>query len=145
LFKQYKTKECKHCPARALCTISKVNGKVLQRSEFQQYIEDNAARVLENPKAYKKRQALVEHPYGTIERQWGFDHVITKKTKQSASADVGLRFVAYHLTRIWNILRKTNIAILEAYKSFSEIIGLLLSWIKGGYELNSKKQLQENI
>lgn len=52
-FKQYKTKKCRTCPVRDLCTTSKVNGKVLQRSEFQG-IEENAQRVLQNPEAYKK-------------------------------------------------------------------------------------------
>nr|WP_317129196.1 IS1182 family transposase [Formosa sediminum] len=78
-FKQYKTTKCKACPARALCTTSKVNGKVVQRSEFHKYIEANVKSVLQNPDAYKKRQAIVEHPYGTIKRQWSFDHIMTKK------------------------------------------------------------------
>src|SRR5690606_34091899 len=63
-YKQYKTNKCKKCPVRDLCTTSKINGKVIQRSKFQQYIEDNAQRILKNPTAYKKRQAIVEHPYG---------------------------------------------------------------------------------
>jgi len=140
-FKQYKTKECKNCPARALCTTSKVNGKVLQRSEFQRYIEDNAERVLENPTAYKKRQAIVEHPYGTIKRQWGFDHITTKKTKQRASADVGLMFIAYNLTRIWNIIRKANIPVFKAQRTFVDLIKQLLRHFELSCELNSKNQL----
>lgn len=105
-FKQYKTNKCKKCPVRALCTASKANGKVLQRSEFYQYIEDNALRVSQNPQAYKKRQAIVEHPYGTIKRQWGFDHIMTKTSIQRASADVGLIFITYNLKRLWNILKE---------------------------------------
>jgi hypothetical protein len=79
---------------------------VLQRSEFQKYIEKNAKRVAENPAAYKQRQAIVEHPYGTIKRQWGFDHITTKKTKRRAKADVGFIFIAYNLTRIWNSIKQ---------------------------------------
>jgi len=105
-FKQYKTKQCKGCPVRILCTTAKANGKVIQRSEFQKYIEQNAKRVKENPEAYKKRQAIVEHPYGTIKRQWGFNHITTKKTKKRAKADVGFIFTAYNLKRIWNILKE---------------------------------------
>jgi len=105
-FKQYKTKQCKGCPVRTLCTTAKVNGKIIQRSEFQKYIEQNAKRVKENPEAYKKRQAIVEHPYGTIKRQWGFDHITTKRTKTRAKADVGFIFIAYNLKRIWNILKE---------------------------------------
>jgi hypothetical protein len=46
-----------------------VNGKVLQRSKNQQYIEDNTLGVANNQQTYKKRQAIVEHPFGTIKRQ----------------------------------------------------------------------------
>jgi len=105
-FKQYKTNKCKNCPVRDLCTTSKANGKIIQRSEFQQYIELNAQRVAQNPEAYKRRQAIVEHPYGTIKRQWGFNHITTKRTKLRASADVGFIFIAYNLTRIWNLLKQ---------------------------------------
>lgn len=71
-FKQCKTKACKNSLVRDLSSTSLVNGKVIQRSEFQQYINQNAKRVLHNPNAYKKGQAIVEHPYGTMKRQWGF-------------------------------------------------------------------------
>lgn len=121
-FKQYKTNKCKTCPVRALCTTSKTNGKVIQRSEFVQYIEDNAKRVSQNPEAYKKRQAIVEHPFGTMKRQWGFNHIITKKTIQRASADVGLIFIAYNLTRIWNVLKKENTDMYDSCKSFVKAI-----------------------
>ena len=126
-FKQYKTNKCKNCPVRALCTTSKANGKVLQRSEFHQYIEDNAERVTQNPEAYKRRQAIVEHPYGTIKRQWGFDHVITKNSKQRASADVGFIFIAYNLKRIWNILIEAKTRLCENYMTFIMDIKTILS------------------
>jgi hypothetical protein len=53
---------------------------------------------------YKRRQAIVEHPYGTIKRQWGFSYILTKKGISRASADVGFMFIAYNLRRIVNIL-----------------------------------------
>ncbi|WP_245574855.1 IS1182 family transposase [Aequorivita capsosiphonis] len=140
-FKQYKTNKCKTCPVRALCTTSKVNGKVIQRSEFHQYIEANAQRVLRSPDAYKKRQAIVEHPYGTIKRQWSFDHIITKKTMQRASADVGLIFIAYNLTRIWNILKEANSSVFEAYTAFITFVESILIRLEVCCELKSKKQV----
>ena len=141
-FKQYKTNKCKTCPVRTLCTTSKINGKVIQRSEFHQYIEENAQRVLQNPDAYKKRQAIVEHPYGTIKRQWSFDHITTKKTKQRASADVGFMFIAYNLRRIWNILRDIKTSIIKASKSFVGFLQSLLSCLEVFCEQNSKYQIQ---
>jgi hypothetical protein len=126
-FKQYKTNKCKNCPVRALCTASKANGKILQRSEFHNYVEDNAERVANNPQAYKRRQAIVEHPYGTIKRQWGFDHVMTKKSKQNASADIGLIFIAYNLKRIWNILREAKVAHCKSLQAFIIYLTTILS------------------
>jgi len=106
-FKQYKTRACKGCPVRNLCTTAKVNGKIVQRSEFTSYIEANSRRVAAKQDTYKKRQALVEHPCGTIKRQWSFDHIITKKGMRAASADFALMALAYNLKRIFNILKKT--------------------------------------
>ncbi|GGD88269.1 hypothetical protein GCM10011412_27650 [Maribacter cobaltidurans] len=69
-FKQYKTKACKNCPVRNRCTSPKANGKIIQRSEFTRYIEYNAQRIKASGNTYKKRQAIVEHPFGTMNRQW---------------------------------------------------------------------------
>jgi hypothetical protein len=89
---------------REQCTTSKVNGKVVQRSEYADYIENNAKRIAESAELYKKRQALVEHPFGTIKRQWGFDYIMTKKGISRASADFGLIALVYNLKRMMNIL-----------------------------------------
>ena len=105
--KHYKTKSCATCPALALCTKNK-KGRMLERSENQPYIEQNKKNIEANTKTYKKRQAIVEHPYGIIKRQWGFYYITTKKGIKRASADVGLMFVAYNLRRLMNIIDKNS-------------------------------------
>ena len=107
-FKQYKTKACEGCPLRSECTLAK-NGKIIQRSEFQDAVEKNKQNILANPELYKRRQALVEHPFGTMKRQWGLDYILTKKTKARASADVGFIFIAYNLRRLFNIIAKDQL------------------------------------
>lgn len=67
---------------------------------FHSCIQQNTKRVEVNVAIYKKRQALVEDPFGTIKRQWGFDHIMTKKGIASASADFGLIALAYNLKRL---------------------------------------------
>ena len=104
-FKRYTTRACMSCPVKDQCTKAKY-GKGVQRSEYQQYIIDNKERIEQNKDYYRRRQAIVEHPYGTIKRQWGFSYILTKKYKQRAEADVGLMFVAYNLRRMINILGK---------------------------------------
>jgi hypothetical protein len=102
-FKRYTTKACKSCHAKHLCSTA-TKGKGIHRSEFHEFIQENKERVEQNKALYKRRQAIVEHPYGTIKRQWGFSYIMTKKGSQRASADVGFMFIAYNLRRIINIL-----------------------------------------
>jgi transposase len=107
-FKQYKTPACSNCPVKAECTKSK-NGKIIHRSEYQPAVEQNKVNIQNDPDFYKQRQALVEHPFGTMKRQWGFDHIMTKKTKARASADIGFIFIAYNLRRLFNIIGKNQL------------------------------------
>ncbi|MBA4140160.1 MAG: IS1182 family transposase [Segetibacter sp.] len=104
--KHYKTGACATCPALAMCTTNK-KGRLLERSEYQPYIEKNKQNIEANEALYKKRQSIVEHPYGVIKRQWGFYYVTTKKGIKHASADVGFMFTAYNLRRLMNIINKT--------------------------------------
>jgi transposase len=109
--KQYKTKECHNCLVKELCTKNK-DGRMIERSEHASYIEQNKLNIEANPAIYKKRQAIVEHPYGILKRQWGFYYIMTKKGIKQASADVGFMFVAYNLRRLMNIIDK---AALKKY------------------------------
>ena len=114
-FKRYTTKACKSCRVKHLCSTAK-KGKGIHRSEYHEYIQQNKARVEQNKALYKRRQSIVEHPYGTIKRQWGFSYILTKKYKQRAEADVGLMFVAYNLRRMINILGK------DVFKKYLRIL-----------------------
>jgi transposase len=118
-FKQYKTRACRNCPAHSSCTKSMSN-RVIERSEFADYYERNRINTREKEHLYRRRQAIVEHPYGTIKRQWGFSYILTKKGKVRASADVGFMLIAYNLRRIGNIL---------TLKVLKEYLGMLVSLI----------------
>ena len=129
-FKQYKTKACRKCPARSQCTRSK-KGRVIQRSEYAEYYERNHKNTLEKEKLYKRRQAIVEHPYGTLKRQWGFSYILTKKGMNRASSDVGLMFIAYNLKRIGNILTRDRLMeylriLLSLFLAIFDLIGVSL-------------------
>jgi transposase len=108
VFKQYKTPLCKSCPVHSQCTRSK-NARVLSRSTYSEYYERNRETLEEKEHLYKKRQAIVEHPFGTLKRQWGFSYILTKKGIKRASADVGFMFIAYNLRRIVNILTRDQL------------------------------------
>jgi len=118
-FKRYTTKACKSCPVKDQCSKAKY-GKAIQRSEYQEYIDKNKDRIEQNPDYYRQRQAIVEHPYGTIKRQWGFSYILTKKGKKRASSDVGLMFTAYNIRRLINIVGKNEL------KKYLEVLVLLV-------------------
>jgi hypothetical protein len=101
--KHYKTSACAVCALSSLCTRNP-KGRVIERPQFAELVEKNRRLLKRNPELYRKRQAIVEHPFGTIKRAWGFDHIMTKKTMRHASADVGLIFTAYNLMRLMHLL-----------------------------------------
>jgi len=122
-FKRYLTPECKNCPVKSDCSKAKY-GKAIQRSEYQTYIDKNKERIEQNKQYYRQRQAIVEHPYGTIKRQWGFDHIMTKKYSKRAKADVGFILSAYNIKRIINTIgNKVFIKYLKSlFSSFIQNI-----------------------
>ena len=116
--KHYKTNKCKSCPVFALCTRNK-NGRLIERSEYQGYVEQNKKNIKKDPATYKLRQQIIEHTYGIIKRQWGFYFVSTKRGLKRASTDVGLMFTAFNLRRLMNIIDKNG------FKQFLKELALL--------------------
>jgi transposase len=124
-FRNYTTPRCKTCPVRPLCTKSEANGKQVRRSEYADNIENNKKRVTESEKLYKRRQAIVEHPFGTIKRQWGFNYIITKKYIKRAEADFGMVMTAYNLRRVINLVG------LKAMEKYLKGLALYFSFKNG--------------
>ena len=124
--KHYKTTECHGCPVRSMCTKS-LRGRLIERSEFTPYIEQNKQNIASRPELYKQRQSIVEHPYGTIKRQWGYYYIITKQGMKRASADVGFMFIAYNLRRLMNIIDKSEFKrfLQELVFTFYQILASL--------------------
>jgi hypothetical protein len=101
--KHYKTSACLTCELYKKCTKN-AKGRLIERSQYADLIYQNKVRIENNYEIYRRRQAIVEHPYGVIKRQWDFYYIMTKKTIKHASADVGLIFSAYNLRRIFNLI-----------------------------------------
>ena len=129
LFKQYKTKACKLCHARSECTRSKT-ARLIHRSEFAEYYEANRINFKEKEHLYKRRQAIVEHPYGTLKRQWRFSYILTKKGISRASSDVGFMFIAYNIRRIISILGKDR--LMEYLRILVPLYSTVLAFLRGG-------------
>lgn len=131
--KHYKTSACLSCEFFKKCTKN-ARGRLIERSQHADLIYANKVRIENNYETYRRRQAIVEHPYGVIKRQWDFYYIMTKKSIKHASADVGLIFTAYNLKRIFNLvdlnmlkmyLKRTALfysSPMTVFKAFSEFI-----------------------
>jgi len=103
LVKHYKNRRaCKNCTLRNQCTRNK-NGRFIERSIYQEALEENQKRVEENPDYYRLRQEITEHPFGTLKRQWGFTYTLMKGKEQVLS-EVNLLMICYNLRRMMTIL-----------------------------------------
>lgn len=65
-------------------------------------------RFYPNQQHLRKRNTVVEHPYGTVKRWNGAGYLLTKG-KLKAAAEMGLSFLAYNFRRVVNLLRVNGI------------------------------------
>ena len=132
-FKRYTAeyKHCAQCPFKLECVGNRLkhhHGRSIERSEYADYIEANAQRVKENKAYYRRRQAIVEHPFGTIKRQWGFNYTLLKGL-QKVDGEFGLVFLSYNLTRVISILgvrtlvRHLKAALTQLFGAFRALLG----------------------
>ena len=105
-FKRYLTPACKSCPIRTACTKSS-NGRLIDRSEFQDVVDANNERVNEHPEYYRNRQQITEHQFGTMKRQMGYTHT-NIRGKPKVMGEIGLMFTVYNLVRCVHILGVDN-------------------------------------
>lgn len=65
---------CGKCPLREQClterAIAKNDARSITRIEHAAAFEVNRDNLYNNPEVYQQRQAIVEHPFGTLKRQW---------------------------------------------------------------------------
>jgi transposase len=100
--KHYKTTACLTCPVMQQCTLNK-RGRMISRSEHQETVDRNNARVKANFSLYRRRQELVEHIFGTIKRSLGYTYTLLKG-KKKITGEFSLIFLAYNFIRTKNIL-----------------------------------------
>ena len=115
-FQKYRTPACKTCPVKDLCT-SRKGGREIDRSEYAEAVEENNKRYQENQQLYRKRQEVNEHIFGTIKRQWGYNH--TNLTGlEKVNGEHSLIMLVYNIKRTINILGVTDlIDKLKKWKS----------------------------
>ena len=98
---------CQQCICADFCLTAashKVrHGRHIDRNIYEAAMVANRLRVLNNRDKYKRRQAIVEHPFGTIKRSWGFYYTLLKG-KEKVNGEYSLVFLAYNMRRAVSIL-----------------------------------------
>ena len=117
---------CLACPFAHKClseaNLKQSHGRSLERSEYEEAAISNRQRILRHRDMYKRRQAIVEHPFGTIKRSWGFNYTLLK-SKEKVSGEMAIIFTAYNLRRTMSILGV--LGLIKALKSrFSRLFAL---------------------
>lgn len=115
-FKRYRTPKCRECPVKHLCT-SRASGRDIDRSQYADAVEENNKRYQANAQLYRKRQEINEHIFGTIKRQWGYNH--TNLTGlEKVNGEHSLIMLVYNIKRSINILGVPDlIAKLQKWNS----------------------------
>jgi transposase len=107
LVKKYITPQCKRCMVKHLCAYSTKGKRIIERSTYQDAIDANNKRVDQNTELYKKRQQIIEHPYGTIKRSWGYSYTLLKSIAK-VNGEMALIFTMYNFRRAISILGATE-------------------------------------
>ncbi|MGB3007409.1 MAG: transposase, partial [Chitinophagaceae bacterium] len=127
-FKTYRTDGCKTCALKDQCT--KLPKRIIQRSEYQDAVDINNNNIKQNPHYYKRRQAIVEHPFGTIKRHFGFTHTLLKGL-QKVNGEMNLIMLCYNFMRTKNILGFDK--MLETIKNWQPDYSKIVCALKHGF------------
>ena len=75
----------------------------MDRSEYQDTIDHNTEQVSIRKEEFRRRQAIVEHPFGTIKRGWGYTYTLIK-TIPKVQTEYSIIFLYYNLRRTMSLL-----------------------------------------
>lgn len=115
-FKKYRSSACKECAVKHLCT-SRKSGREVDRSEYADAVDENNQRYRDNKVLYRTRQEINEHIFGTIKRQWGYNHT-NLSGLEKVNGEHSLIMLVYNIKRTINILGVPElIAKLKKWKS----------------------------
>lgn len=114
IIKTYENIEaCANCKNRSKCTKNK-GGRKLQRSSKRDILDviDNRMKTDAALEISRKRKTIVEHPFGTTKKIWGFNQFLCR-TKEKTTAEQSLVFLAYNLRRVINIFKGNGRNLVE--------------------------------
>ena len=138
-FKTYRTDGCKNCSLKKHCT--KLNKRIIHRSEYQDAVERNNENIRQNPDYYKRRQSICEHPFGTIKRQWGYTYTLMKGV-QKVNGEMNLIMLVYNIKRTLSLLgfEKMLAAVSNWIPDYKKVLGFIQQAVYNRFSSSLIKQ-----
>jgi len=94
---------CQDCPLKASC-LPASGRRQIERSEHAPVVEALRQRMADQgPARLRQRAGLVEHPFGTLKRWFGWDHFLVRGFEK-VWGEMSLMVLGYNLTRVIHIL-----------------------------------------
>ncbi|NRF92461.1 transposase [Paenibacillus frigoriresistens] len=103
--KEYKRYTCEafdFCGQKEFCTSAK-GGMAVTRLSDEELIEQITENTRKQNNIYKQRGQIVEHPFGTIKRHWGYTYFLTRGLR-SVGTETSLICLAYNFKRMIKIM-----------------------------------------
>jgi hypothetical protein len=76
-YKRYTCEDFNNCGKKVSCTSTK-GGRAVTRITDEEIIERVAENTKNKSEIYQKRGSIVEHPFGTIKRHFGYTYFLTR-------------------------------------------------------------------
>jgi len=94
---------CASCQHKAGCTRGKAKFRTITRGKHSKTYDEADKRFEANKELYRRRQEIVEHPFGTIKHSLHGGYFLLR-TRRKVRAEVALLFLGYNLKRALNVL-----------------------------------------
>lgn len=128
--------DCKKCPWKEICVSpgsqKASRGRMLNRNIYEDQMDYNDSEVSSRKNEYRRRQAIVEHPFGTIKRQWGYTHTLLKGLEK-VNGEFAIILLCYNLRRVISIIGKNGLK-----EALNRVLSTLLNLTD--YVVNSRSK-----
>ena len=94
---------CANCPHRGVCAKGKQPYRTVTRSQYSEIYAEADRLFAENLGIYKRRQQMVEHPFGTVKHAMGGGYSLLR-TRRKVRSEIALLFLGYNLKRAVKVL-----------------------------------------
>jgi transposase len=95
---------CQGCPLKAACLATPDSPRSVYRSEHAEHVAAHRQRMAEQgAERMRQRAGLVEHPFGTLKRWFGWDHFLVRGFEK-VGGEMSIMVLGYNLTRVINTI-----------------------------------------